>query len=53
MNQELTQEDWKQIALFYQNKFNELELSVLGLELNAAKAKQSEQQVVVADDLDD
>lgn len=34
---ELSQEDWKQIAFFYQKKFTELEMNVLAMELRAAK----------------
>ncbi len=40
---ELTVEDWKQIAAFYQNKFSELEMKVLAIELQSQKAAQAEQ----------
>lgn len=36
-NQELTVDDWQQIAKFYQQKFNDLELKVLALELQLQK----------------
>lgn len=39
MDQELSQEDWQQIALFYQKKFNELELNILAMELKLQKAQ--------------
>lgn len=39
---ELNNEDWKQIALFYQNKANDLELKILALELQSIKQRQSE-----------
>ncbi len=42
MEDELTNEDWKQIALFYQNKYNELELKILALELKLMKAQAAE-----------
>lgn len=37
MSEELTKEDWQQIALFYQKKFNELEMNVLGMEIAMSK----------------
>ncbi len=46
---ELTVEDWKQIAAFYQNKFSELEMKVLALELQNQKAAQSQSSEVVED----
>ena len=39
MEEELTQEDWKQIAMFYQKKFSELEMNVLAIELKMQKAQ--------------
>lgn len=39
MEQELDQQDWQQIALFYQKKFSELELNVLAMELKLQKAQ--------------
>lgn len=39
MDQELDQQDWQQIALFYQKKFSELELNVLAMELKLQKAQ--------------
>ncbi len=53
MSEELTQEDWKQIALFYQNKFNELELNVLGMELKLQKAQQAAAQSQSSETTDD
>jgi hypothetical protein len=41
MLDELSNEDWHQIALYYQRKYNELELTVLGLELKVQKAQES------------
>lgn len=38
MSQELTAQDWQAIALFYQKKYNELEVQVLALELEQQKA---------------
>ncbi len=46
---ELTVEDWKQIAAFYQNKFAELEMKVLALELKNQKAAQQSDSSEVAD----
>lgn len=42
---ELTAEDWQQIAAFYQGKFNELEMKVLTLELQQHKAALAEEAV--------
>ncbi len=42
MSDELTTEDWKQIALFYQKKHNELEMNILAAEL--AMSKQAQEQ---------
>lgn len=39
MDQELDQQDWQQIALFYQKKFAELEMNVLAMELKMQKAQ--------------
>ncbi len=47
---ELTIEDWQQIAAFYQNKFNELEMKVLALELQNQKAASQSASSEVADD---
>lgn len=44
MEEELTQDDWKQIAMFYQKKFSELEMNVLAMELKLQKA-QAESEV--------
>lgn len=51
MSDELTAEDWKQIALFYQKKFTDLEMNVLGAEL--AMAKQAEQTAPAAPSTDE
>lgn len=51
MSDELTAEDWKQIALFYQKKFTDLEMNVLGAEL--AMAKQAEQTAAPSTDEDE
>ncbi len=51
MSDELTAEDWKQIALFYQKKFTDLEMNVLGAEL--ALAKQSGQVAAPSTDEDE
>lgn len=48
MSEELTTEDWKQIAYFYQKKFADLEMNVLSAEL--AQAKQNEQPSAPAED---
>ncbi len=37
--EELTQDDWQQIAMFYQKKFSELEMNVLAMELKMQKAQ--------------
>lgn len=42
MDKELTVDDWKQIAGYYQQKFNELELKVLALELENAKSQDTD-----------
>lgn len=48
MSEELTAEDWKQIAFFYQKKFADLEMNVLGAEL--ALAKQNDQSSAPVED---
>lgn len=53
MSEELTTEDWQQIALFYQKKFNELEMNVLGMEIAMSKNQPSAPEAaapVVADE---
>lgn len=42
MSQDLSSEDWQQIALFYQKKFADLEMQVLQLELAQNKAQAAE-----------
>ena len=43
MSNELSAEDWQQIALFYQKKFADLEMQVLSLELAQQKAATEEE----------
>lgn len=45
MEEELTQDDWKQIAMFYQKKFAELEMNVLAMELKLQKAQAASEQI--------
>lgn len=46
MSNELSAEDWQQIALFYQKKFADLEMQVLSLELAQQKSAQAETEEV-------
>jgi len=50
MSDELTAEDWKQIALFYQKKFSDIEMQVLSMELSLAKQNQAAQEPAPVDE---
>lgn len=49
----LDQNDWQQIALFYQRKFNDLELKVLAMELEMQKTQQAQEAEQPVSDTDE